>query len=155
MEDSSSSPWRYDVFPSFRGEDVRNNFLSHLLKEFENKGIVTFRDDHIERSHTIGPKLLEAIRESKIAVVLFSENYASSSWCLDELVEILKCKEDKGLKLMPIFYKVDPSDIRKQTGNFGIAFAKACYQKPENQQQCWRKALADAANLVGDHRQER
>ncbi|KAL9286391.1 putative disease resistance protein [Arabidopsis thaliana] len=123
MASSSSNSWRYDdVFPSFRGEDVRNNFLSHLLKEFESKGIVTFRDDHIERSHTIGHELRAAIRESKISVVLFSENYASSSWCLDELVEIMKCKEEQGLKVMPVFYKVDPSNIRKQTGKYGMSF---------------------------------
>jgi len=83
---------------------------------------VTFRDDHIERSHTIGHELRAAIRESKISVVLFSENYASSSWCLDELVEIMKCKEEQGLKVMPVFYKVDPSDIRKQTGKYGMSF---------------------------------
>ncbi|CAA0394637.1 unnamed protein product [Arabidopsis thaliana] len=151
---SSSNSWRYDVFPSFRGEDVRNNFLSHLLKEFESKGIVTFRDDHIERSHTIGDELRAAIRESKISVVLFSENYASSSWCLDELVEIMKCKEEQGLKVMPVFYKVDPSDIRKQTGKFGMSFLETCCGKTEERQHNWRRALTDAANIVGDHPQD-
>ncbi|KAG2302582.1 hypothetical protein Bca52824_031233 [Brassica carinata] len=151
---SSSASWRYDVFPSFRGEDVRKNFLSHLLKEFENKGILTFRDDQIERSHSIGPELVEAIRESKISVVLFSENYASSSWCLDELVEILKCQEEQGLKVMPIFYKVDPSEVRKQTGKFGMGFLKTCHGKSEERQHSWRQALTDAASIVGDHPQD-
>ncbi|XP_024013283.1 putative disease resistance protein At4g11170 isoform X2 [Eutrema salsugineum] len=157
MADPSSSfstSWRYDVFASFRGEDVRKNFLSHLLKEFENKGIVTFRDDQIERSHSIGPELVEAIRESKISLVLFSENYASSSWCLDELVEILKCKEEQRLKVMPIFYKVDPSDVRKQTGKFGMCFWETCYGKTEEKQRSWRQALTDAASIVGDHSQD-
>ncbi|XP_010422062.1 PREDICTED: putative disease resistance protein At4g11170 isoform X2 [Camelina sativa] len=154
MAFASSNSWRYDVFPSFRGEDVRNNFLSHLLKEFESKGLVTFRDDHIERSHTISPELRAAIRESKIAVVLFSENYASSSWCLDELVEILKCKEEQGQKVMPVFYKVDPSDVRKQTGKFGMSFLETCCGKTEEQQHQWRQALTHAANIVGDHPQD-
>ncbi|KAL9817036.1 putative disease resistance protein [Arabidopsis thaliana] len=154
MASSSSNSWRYDVFPSFRGEDVRNNFLSHLLKEFESKGIVTFRDDHIERSHTIGHELRAAIRESKISVVLFSENYASSSWCLDELVEIMKCKDEQGLKVMPVFYKVDPSDIRKQTGKFGMSFLETCCGKTEERQHNWRRALTDAANILGDHPQD-
>ena len=149
-----STSWRYDVFPSFRGEDVRKNFLSHLHKEFENKGILTFRDDRIERSHSIGPELVEAIRESKISVVLFSENYASSSWCLDELVEILKCKEEHGLKVMPIFYKVDPSEVRKQTGKFGMGFLKTCHGKTETQKHSWRQALTDAASIVGGHPQD-
>nr|VDD29716.1 unnamed protein product [Brassica oleracea] len=122
-----STSWRYDVFPSFRGEDVRKNFLSHLHKEFENKGILTFRDDQIERSHSIGPELL---------------------------VEILKCKEEQGLKVMPIFYKVDPSEVRKQTGKFGMGFLKTCHGKTEEQKHSWRQALTDAASIVGGHPQD-
>ncbi|KAG2277190.1 hypothetical protein Bca52824_059745 [Brassica carinata] len=133
-----STSWRYDVFPSFRGEDVRKNFLSHLHKEFENKGILTFRDDQIERSHSIGSELVEAIRESKISV----------------LVEILKCKEEQGLKVMPIFYKVDPSEVRKQTGKFGMGFLKTCHGKTEEQKHSWRQALTDAASIVGGHPQD-
>lgn len=154
MASSSSNSLRYDVFPSFRGKDIRNNFLSHLLKEFESKGIVTFIDDHIEKSLTIGPELIAAIEESKIAVVLFSENYASSSWCLDELVEILKCKEKRGLKVIPVFHKVDPSDVRKQTGKFGMSFLETCRGKTEEQQHRWRQALTHAANIAGNHPQD-
>lgn len=147
---SGSSCWRYDVFPSFRGEDVRGNFLSHLIKEFENKGIITFKDDLIERSQTIGLEIIEAIRISKIFVVLFSENYASSSWCLDELVEILKCKEEKRLELIPIFYEVNPSDVRDQTGQFGSGYQEACQGKDSEKQNKWKAALIKAANIAGE-----
>ena len=113
---SSSRIRRYHVFPSFHGPDVRRTFLSHLHRHFTNKGITTFKDQEIERGHTIGPELVQAIRESKVSVVLLSKNYASSSWCLDELDEILKCREDQGQMMMTIFYDVDPSDVRKQSG---------------------------------------
>lgn len=78
------------MFPSFSGEDVRKSLLSHLLKELHRKSINTFIDHGIERSRPIGPELLSAIRESRISIVVFSKNYASSSWCLNELVEIYK-----------------------------------------------------------------
>ena len=106
---SSSSPIkRYHVFPSFHGPDVRRGFLSHLRHQFASKGITTFKDQEIERGHTIGPELVQAIRESRVSVALLSKNYASSSWCLDELVEILNCKRVSEQIVMTIFYQVDP-----------------------------------------------
>ncbi|CAN7017144.1 unnamed protein product [Brassica oleracea var. botrytis] len=144
-------PRRYHVFPSFHGQDVRRPFLSHLHREFERKGIVSFKDQEIERGHTIGPDLVQAIRESRVSIVVLSKNYASSGWCLDELVEILKCKEDPGQIVMTIFYDVDPSDVRKQSGNFGSAFETTCQGKTEEVKQRWTKALTDVAEIAGEH----
>lgn len=51
----------------------------------------TFKDDaELERGEEISPRLLGAIESSRSSVVVFSENYANSTWCLDELVECLK-----------------------------------------------------------------
>ncbi|CAN6839483.1 unnamed protein product [Brassica oleracea] len=121
---SSSSVKRFHVFPSFHGPDVRRGFLSHLHNHFDSKGITTFKDQEIDKGHSIGPELIKAIRESRVSVVPLSQNYASSGWCLDELVEILKCKETSGQIVMTIFYEVDPSSVRKQKGDFGSAFFK-------------------------------
>ncbi|CDY39738.1 BnaA04g11150D [Brassica napus] len=113
--------------------------------------ITTFKDHEIERGHTIGPELVQAIRESRVSVVLLSKNYASSSWCLDELVEILNCKRVSEHIVMTIFYQVDPSDVRKQTGDFGIAFKKTCEKKTEEDKKRWMEALAYVANIAGEH----
>lgn len=112
---------------------------------------MSFKDQDIERGHTIGPDLVQAIRESRVSIVVLSKNYASSGWCLDELVEILKCKEDQGQIVMTIFYDVDPSDVRKQSGNFGSAFETTCQGKTEEVKQRWTKALTDVAEIAGEH----
>ncbi|EOA15403.1 hypothetical protein CARUB_v10007024mg [Capsella rubella] len=92
----SSRSWRHSAFPSFHGQDIRKTFLSHLCKQFNSNGITVFDDQGIERSQTIAPALIQAIRESRVSIVV---NYASSSCCLNEFVEILKCKN----VVMPIF----------------------------------------------------
>ncbi|KAG2243877.1 hypothetical protein Bca52824_094277 [Brassica carinata] len=141
----------HDVFPSFHGKDVRKSFLSHFLKEFGIKGINFFIDNEITRGEFIGPELRKAIQGSKIAIVLLSTRYASSSWCLDELVEILKCKEDLAQTVIPVFYKVDPSDVKKQAGDFGKVFKKTCKGKRNEVTRKWSQALAEVATLAGYH----
>ncbi|XP_013622332.1 PREDICTED: probable disease resistance protein RPP1, partial [Brassica oleracea var. oleracea] len=142
----------HDVFPSFHGADVRKSFLSHLLKECGIKGINLFIDNEIPRGEFIGPELKKAIQGSRIAIVLLSKRYASSSWCLGELVEIMKCKEELGQTVMPVFYEVDPTDVKKQTGDFGKVFKKTCKGKRDDEvTRKWSQALAQVATLAGYH----
>nr|AXU93556.1 RPP4/RPP5-like protein [Arabidopsis thaliana] len=152
MASSSSSPSsrRYDVFPSFSGVDVRKTFLSHLIEALDRRSINTFMDHGIVRSCIIADELISAIREARISIVIFSENYASSTWCLNELVEIHKCYEKGDQMVIPVFYDVDPSHVRKQTGEFGDAFKNTCEDKPEDQKQRWVQALTDISNIAGE-----
>ncbi|XP_024044090.1 TMV resistance protein N isoform X3 [Citrus clementina] len=149
---SSSSSCKYNVFLSFRGEDTRDNFTSHLYAALCRKKIKTFIDDEeLRRGDEISPALLNAIEGSKISVVIFSKDYASSKWCLNELVKILECKNMNGQMVVPVFYHADPSDVRKQNGTFGDAFVKHEKQfrdVPEKVQK-WRAALTEASNLSG------
>ncbi|RVW88863.1 Disease resistance-like protein DSC2 [Vitis vinifera] len=43
---------------------------------------------------------------------------------LNELVKIMECRKEMGQTVVPIFYHVDPSDVRKQMGSFGEAFSR-------------------------------
>nr|AXU93570.1 RPP4/RPP5-like protein [Arabidopsis thaliana] len=152
MASSSSSPSsrRYDVFPSFSGVDVRKTFFSHLIEALDRRSINTFMDHGIVRSCIIADELISAIREARISIVIFSENYASSTWCLNELVEIHKCYEKGDQMVIPVFYGVDTSEVRKQIGKFGDVFKKTCEDKPEDQKRRWVKALTDISNLAGE-----
>jgi hypothetical protein len=150
---SSSTPrWKYDAFLSFRGEDTRNNFTDHLYCALKQKGIFTFRDDEkLERGKSISPELLKAVEESRFAIVIFSRNYASSTWCLDEFTEIVGCMKEKGMTVLPVFYNVDPSDVRKQAGTFGEAFDvhEERFKHNIEKVQKWRDALKEVANIAG------
>ncbi|KAJ0896131.1 putative TIR domain, P-loop containing nucleoside triphosphate hydrolase [Helianthus annuus] len=149
IPDSVSKSRSYDVFLSFRGEDTRKGFVGHLYAALEHKGIYTYKDDEtLARGESIGPTLLKAIEDSRIAVVVFSENYADSSWCLAELAHIIECAETRGQILMPIFYSVDPSDVRKLKRKYEEAFEK---HEGENKHkvESWRKALEKAGNHSG------
>ncbi|KAL2967644.1 hypothetical protein AAZX31_16G187000 [Glycine max] len=152
---SSSSSSNYDVFLSFRGEDTRHAFTGHLYKALHDKGIHTFIDDEkLQRGEEITPALMEAIQHSRVAITVLSESYASSSFCLDELATILD--QRKRLLVIPVFYKVDPSDVRYQKGSYGEALEKleTRYQHDPEKLQKWKMALKQVADLSGYHFKE-
>ncbi|KAJ6951285.1 TMV resistance protein N [Populus alba x Populus x berolinensis] len=149
---SSRHRWNYDVFLSFRGEDTRKNFTDHLYTALIQAGIHTFRDDNeLPRGEKISPQLVKAIEGSRISIVVFSKHYASSRWCLDELVKILECRQKIEQVVLPIFYDTEPSDVRKQTGSYAKAFDEheERFKKEMEKVSKWRAALAEAGNLSG------
>ena len=144
---SSTRQPKYDVFLSFRGEDTRTNFTDHLYVALKGKGIITFRDEEELKKGERISELFKAIEESQFAIVILSRNYASSTWCLDELTKIIKC----GLKVYPVFYDVSPSIVRKQTKPFEQAFIDH-QQRFENnieKVETWRGTLEKVADIKG------
>ena len=118
----------------------------------KQKGIFAFRDDKkLEKGKPISPELSKAIEESLFAIVILSKNYASSTWCLDELVKIMKCSKKMGRIVLPIFYDVDPFVVRKQTRTYAQAFDEHEIRFQENIEKVHtrRVALKDVANLSG------
>nr|XP_028964884.1 TMV resistance protein N-like [Malus domestica] len=159
---SKSKLWKYDVFLSFRGEDTRYGFTSHLHEALKARGYRVFIDeDDLQRGEEI-KELLKVIEESMISIIIFSRRYADSSWCLDELVKIMECTDELGRHVLPIFYHVDPSHVRKQDGDLAEAFQKhekdIREEKDDKKREAkqervrqWREALTKAANLSGHH----
>lgn len=141
--------YEYDVFVTFSGEDIRENFGSHLFAALFREKIKSFRDEQLRRGDEIMPALMQAIEESKISLVIFSKRYAFSRCCLEELVKIIECKK-LYQTVIPVFYQVLPTDVRKQLGSFGEAFL----QHEKNHKLwprlgIWRDALKQASDLAG------
>ena len=154
-EASSSSvthqPKNFDIFLCFRGEDTCLGFIGHLYNTLSQQGINTFIDDNLQRGEEISARLLKIIESSRISIIVFSENYASSTLCLDELAKIVECKKNDQL-VRPVFYNVDPSEVGNQKGKFGKALSKHEKEIKNNKKlQSWKKALYEAANISGWH----
>ncbi|KAM0010699.1 putative TIR domain-containing protein [Helianthus debilis subsp. tardiflorus] len=159
---SSSLTYNYDVFLSFRGEDTRNNFTDHLLKALKEATIDTFFDDEeIQIGEFLKPELENAIKASRSSIIVLSKDYASSTWCLDELAFIMEQKRTSKHIVFPIFYHVNPSDVRKQRNSFGDAMAdhkqrmeRESDEKKRSQLgkkiEKWKKALTEVAHMKGE-----
>ncbi|KAK9943782.1 hypothetical protein M0R45_009379 [Rubus argutus] len=144
---SAATRRRHDVFLSFRGEDTRYGITKNLHEALVDAGIPTFKDDvNLQKGGEIATDLLKAIQMSRIAIIVFSENYASSSWCLDELVKIVECKREAGQVILPIFCDVDPCDVQQQIGSFSQALGvHEMSGRTQDKLEAWRASLTEAA----------
>ncbi|KAI8534278.1 hypothetical protein RHMOL_Rhmol10G0077900 [Rhododendron molle] len=156
---SSTSRCAYQVFLSFKGKDTRMTFTDHLYTALNDAGFRTFVDDDgIGRGEDIKSEQEKAIQESRMSIIVLSKNYASSTRCLEELVMILK-RRTCGHVVLPVFYDVDPSEVRKQIGSFKDAFmmreqeiemeTSGRRQELKGKVEEWRAALKEVADLAG------
>ena len=145
----------YDVFLSFRGTDTRKNFTSHLYEALCRSNIKAFTDKKLDRGQEITPGLVRVIEGVKISIIVFSSDYASSTFCLDELVTIMECNESKAQTVLPIFYKVYPSPTSYQEAfarhedNFKRGKERRWYEIKKVKR--WKSAFCKALNLDGWH----
>ncbi|XP_016438086.2 TMV resistance protein N-like [Nicotiana tabacum] len=154
------SQFVHHVFLSSRSKEVSNTFGDHLQTALVNAGIRAFKfDEELVEEEEHQKKVQKVIQEYRILIVVFSKDYASSQNCLDELVYILESKKAFGHFVLPVFYDVDPSQVRKQKGCFEEAFFR--YEeryKTENDERRkewmekvdkWRAAFREVADLGG------
>ncbi|CAH1449176.1 unnamed protein product [Lactuca virosa] len=146
---TSANAYRYDVFLSFRGEDTRDSFTDHLYDALKRAGIGTFRDnEEINRGERLKPEIESAVKESRASIVVLSKNYATSTWCLDELLLILAQRRECSHFVLPVFYHIDPSDVRNQNETFAIE-VQASSRWTNHNVNLWKKALKEVADLAG------
>ncbi|OMP05536.1 hypothetical protein COLO4_08784 [Corchorus olitorius] len=126
--------------------------LPPLLKALKDRGInVFFDEEKLEKGEELTPVLLNAIAASKISIIIISKDYASSKSCLTELSKIMECKDSPvGQIVLPIFYRVNPSDVRHHGGPFEESFHQHLINKPKEVER-WKAAFTQAGNLKGWH----
>ncbi|CAA7036157.1 unnamed protein product [Microthlaspi erraticum] len=151
--DVVSKPHRlkYDVFLSFRGEDTRTNITNRLYEALNNKEMVrVFRDNEgMKRGEEINPSLKEGMADSAASVVVLSARYADSHWCLDELATLCDLRASLKRPMIPIFYEVDPSHVRKQSHLIKTHFEMLEERFEDEKIQRWKRALTLVGNLAG------
>ncbi|CAH8257982.1 unnamed protein product [Arabidopsis lyrata] len=150
MSSSSSSliP-KFDVFLSFKAEDTTNIFVSDLHRSLSEKGITTYQKDEKqeEKDSSVVSDLKKCIIESKLAVVVVSKSYPTSVLCLNQLQTIINFHDEGQLSVLPIFYGVDLSNIRNQTGEYTEAFRNLAEEFSPEKVQAWRSALAKLTSV--------
>ncbi|XP_056174772.1 disease resistance protein RPV1-like [Syzygium oleosum] len=140
----------YEVFLSFRGRDTRKGFTDFLYTSLVDAGIRVFRDNNdLCVGEEIGLELLCSIMQSKISIPIISEDYASSKWCLRELAQILNCRRSRGQVVLPIFYKVELSQVQNLTERFGDAINAHKKNSDQMVVKEWEDALKEVSSLKG------
>ncbi|XP_054819307.1 uncharacterized protein LOC129318508 [Prosopis cineraria] len=143
---------RHDVFLSYRETKRSNIFVDNLYDALYESKIKAFKDVWSSGCREdFCPPVLRAIEESSIFVIVFSEYYAYSPWCLDTLARILDSIETNDKVVLPVFYDVDPSDVKYQTGSFGSALAdhECKFMDSMEKVQRWKLALSEVSHVHG------
>ncbi|XP_031486913.1 disease resistance protein L6-like [Nymphaea colorata] len=110
-------------------------------------------DEEIEVGEKFGERLFKAIDESRYHVVILSKGYVDSKWCLKELaamvvhmMESTSRPSQHKKEIIPVFYYVEPSDVRHQRGPFEQSFKdhEVLYNPTDVEE--WRQAM----NKIGE-----
>ncbi|XP_068478251.1 disease resistance protein RUN1-like isoform X2 [Phaseolus vulgaris] len=156
---TSKLPRMYDVLINFNGEDIQRRFVSHLDSALSAVGFTTF----LHHPNALNPIHIQQpiLNLSHVAIVVFTKSYSQSSWCLHQLQQIIKWHQTYCRHVLPVYYEIEPSDVRLQKGDFGKAFKATAEQTFSGQQlehgmSRWSHALTKAANFFGwDERNHR
>ncbi|KAK7379712.1 hypothetical protein VNO78_34401 [Psophocarpus tetragonolobus] len=142
---SNVTKTKHDVFISFRGTDVRTGLLSHLKRELERKKIDVYVNERLEKDDEISASLMRAIEGSQISLLIFSKDYASSKWCLEQLAQIVECMDRNKQIVIPVFFNVDPSHVRHQHGDY--VMTKHQIDLYKKNQEDYKKTLSQGTEL--------
>jgi hypothetical protein len=156
----------YDVFLNHRGPDVKQTFASDLYHRLKAHGLQVFLDkEELQKGEKLSSQIVGAIQTALVHIAIFSPNYAQSNWCLDELLLMRKSMLEKRSTILPVFFGVRPSELRRTEGEKG-AYAQALSileekktfdsQTRSNKLRYdsdtigkWRRALSDVADICG------
>lgn len=153
---------KYDIFVNHRGPDTKLNFVTHLEDALKEKQYVAFVDRSVEEGKHVFEAISCAIQDTRVHLAIFSPGYTQSEYCLDELAEMVECREkNANVILLPIFYNVEPGDLRRPDfagdprhgppSPFQEAFRKQVEKGRFSAERIsgWKNALCVAADVKG------
>ena len=122
--------------------------MSFLEKDLSAAGLRAFLDcKSIDMGEDSWECIEHAIKRSPVAVVVFSERFADSVWCLRELHAMLHMSS---ATVLPVFYNVQPWEVRfPEEGRLKGGFEKLCERHPKEVIDEWREDLEHASKLMG------
>ncbi len=145
LETMAALPGMFNVFLNHRGPDVKGGFASHLHQALEEAGCHPFLDKKcLEEGQPGQLKIYDALRCAKVHVAIFSEHYADSEYCLDELCAMVESRNP----IFPVFYNVSPSVVRCEADG---PYTKALkiHGRGLEREVKWKDALCSVAELNG------
>ncbi|KAF3783300.1 TMV resistance protein [Nymphaea thermarum] len=154
---SSSSPtlgsdgeFEFDVFLSFRlGDGSSKAFTQDLCEALKahDLGTCFFVDKESREEFGSVEQVLGAMERSGIFIPIFSKGYADCRVCLMEVARMVELKR----LLLPVFYDVEPREVRNQRGSYESAFRK--HEESEDLDsktvKKWRDALKETGEIKG------
>eukprot|EP00253_Pinus_taeda_P006451 PITA_06451 len=152
---NSSAPNYFHIFINHRGCDVKKTFAAHLYRRLTSHGLRVFLDrPELQAGKRIISQIEEAIQVASVQIAIFSENYANSKWCLDEL-RLMVDSEKRGATILSVFYNIKPSDLRWADAAQQGPYAQALLKHEEKGRyeprriQGWREALSQVSYISG------
>ena len=149
----------YDVFINHRGPDVKKHLASHLYYSLTAHGLRVFLDmEELQQGDGLNSQIERSIKSSFVHIAIFSPAYAESKWCLEELVLMLQSEKT----IIPVFYGVQPSELRSENGRYAQDLWNMLKNKkvldPQTKQENlrfdnetaekWRTSLSQVAMIV-------
>ncbi|KAI4340172.1 hypothetical protein MLD38_025035 [Melastoma candidum] len=99
----------FNIFLVHRGPDTKEKEAALIYDYLRGSGYFPFLDvESLMPGKKIPDGIDEALRESKLGVIIFSPRFGESRHCLDELVRLM----EMGKPLLPIFCDIEPSELR-------------------------------------------
>lgn len=143
----------YDVFISHRGPDAKKTLASLIYYRLRNRGLSVFLDQNeMDRGEVIQHAICKAIQTARIHVAIFSQSYAESTWCLEELNLMWESKKEGRSSIITVFCDVGPRDLRRiEKGSYAQFFEehKSKGRVSEEVLKKWKDALKNVSFISG------
>lgn len=105
-----SEPLKVFISYSHRDKAWKEMMIPHLNSLIRQKYITLWFDNMILPGTEIDAKVVQALKESQIVLLLISSDYLASNYCYDiEMMEAMSLRETSGVEVIPVLLR--PVDL--------------------------------------------